>query len=122
MEIITRLRSLAKIVLTRLELHGQLVNVEWAEERQRLQQLMAISLLGFIFLFCTFLFIGFLPVALTWGTAYRIHTIAAMLLFYVVGFGVCAYRFACLAARSSATFAATREEVAADLALIRSQL
>lgn len=122
MEIITRLRSLAKIVLTRLELHGQLVSVEWAEERQRLQQLMAISLLGFIFLFCTFLFIGFLAVALTWGSDYRIHTIAAVLLFYVVGFGVCAYRFVCLAARSSATFAATREEVAADLALIRSQL
>ncbi len=59
MEIITRLRAMAKIVLTRLELHGQLVSVEWAEERQRLQQLIAIALLGFIFLFCAFLFIGF---------------------------------------------------------------
>lgn len=122
MEIITRLRAMAKIVLTRLELHGQLVSVEWAEERQRLQQLLAISLLGFIFLFCTLLFVGIFAIALTWASDYRIHTIAAMLVLYTVGFGVCAYRIACLAARSSATFAATREEVAADLALIRSQL
>jgi uncharacterized membrane protein YqjE len=122
MEIINRLRSMAKMMLTRLELHGQLISVEWAEERQRLQQLMTISLLGFIFLFCAFLFIGFLAIALTWDSDYRIHTIIAMLVFYILGFAVCAYRFACLAARSSATFAATREEVAADLALLRSQL
>ena len=122
MEIITRLRAMAKIVLTRLELHGQLVSVEWAEERQRLQQLIATALLGFIFLFCAFLCIGFLAIALTWASDYRIHTIAFILVFYIVGFGLCAYRMACLAARSSATFAATREEVAADLALIRSQL
>lgn len=50
MEIIKRLRSVAKIVLTRLELHGQLASVEWAEERHRLLQLLAFSLLGFIFL------------------------------------------------------------------------
>lgn len=122
MEIINRLRSLAKIVLTRLELHGQLVGVEWAEERQRLQQLLAISVLGCVFLFCAFLFIGFLAIALTWASEYRIHAIAAILLFYILGFAVCAYRFVCLVARSSATFAATREEIAADLALLRSQL
>jgi uncharacterized membrane protein YqjE len=122
MEIIKRLRSMAKIVLTRLELHGELISVEWAEERQRLQQLLAISLLGFIFLFCALLFVGIFAIALTWTSDYRIHTIAVMLALYTVGFGVCAYRFTCLAARGSATFAATREEVAADLALIRSQL
>lgn len=122
MEIITRLRAMAKIVLTRLELHGQLVSVEWAEERQRLQQLLAISLLGFIFLFCALLFVGIFAIALTWASDYRIPTIAGMLTVYTIGFGFCAYRVLQLAARSSATFAATREEVAADLALIRSQL
>lgn len=122
MEILKRLRSMAKIVLARLELHGQLVSVEWAEERQRLQQLFAVSLLGFIFLLCAFLFIGFFVVALAWASDYRLHAIAAMLVFYIVGCCVCVYRVVSLAARSSASFAATREEVAADLALIRSQL
>lgn len=122
MEIIQRLRSMAKILLIRLELHGQLVSVEWAEERNRLQQLLAITLLGFICLFCVLLFVGVFAIALSWATDYRIHTIAVMLALYTVGFCLCAYRFSVLAARGSATFAATREEVAADIALIRSQL
>lgn len=122
MQIIKRLRSVAKIVLTRLELHGQLVCVEWAEERQRLVQLVAVSLMGFIFLFCAILFIGIFAIALSWATDYRIHVIGAMFAIYVLGFCFCAYRVGLLAARSAETFAATREEVAADLALIRSRL
>lgn len=122
MEIIQRLRSMAKILLTRLELYGQLVSVEWEEERKRLRQLLVITLLGFICLFCAILFVGIFAIALSWATEYRIITIAVMFALYSVGFCLCAYRFSVLAARSSATFAATREEIAADMALIRSQL
>lgn len=122
MDLIQRLRSMAKILLTRLELHGQLVSVEWEEERKRLRQLLAITLLGFICLFCAILFVGIFAIALSWATEYRIITIAVMFALYSAGFFLCAYRFSVLAARSSATFAATREEIAADMALIRSQL
>lgn len=122
MEIIKRLRSMAKMVLTRLELHGQLVSVEWAEERQRLLQLLIISLFCFIFIFCALLFIGVFVIALSWATDYRIHAIGLMLALYILGFCLCAYRISILVSRSSSSFAATREEVAADLALIRSQL
>ncbi len=122
MEIIKRLRTMAKIALTRLELHGQLVSVEWAEEKVRLQQLMIASLFGFIFLFCLFLFAGILAVALSWTSDYRTLTIAGVLAGYAVGLCLCAYWVIQIAARSSATFSAAREEIAADLALIRSQL
>lgn len=122
MEIIKRLRSMAKMLLTRLELHGQLVCVEWAEEKQRLRQLLVVSLLGFVFLFCGLLFVGIFAIALSWATDYRIHVIGGMLALYILGFCLCAYQFSILTERSSASFAATREEVAADLALIRSQL
>ncbi len=122
MEIIKRLRSMAKITLTRLELHGQLISVEWAEERQRLQQLLVISLLGFILLICALLFVGVFAIALSWATDYRIHVIGVMLALYFLGFCLCAYKFSVLIERSSASFAASREEVAADLALIRSRL
>lgn len=122
MEIIKRLRSMAKIALIRLELHGQLMRVEWAEERQRLLQLLAISLLGFIFLICALLFVGVFAIALSWATDYRIHVVGGMLALYSLGFCLCAYRFSILVERSTASFAASREEVAADLALIRSQL
>lgn len=122
MEIIKRLRSMAKIAITRLELHGQLISVEWAEERQRLQQLLVISLLGFILLICALLFVGIFAIALSWATDYRIHVIGAMFALYILGFCLCVYKFSALIGRSSASFAASREEVAADLALIRSQL
>jgi uncharacterized membrane protein YqjE len=121
-EIIQRLRSIAKILLVRLELHGQLVSVEWAEERNRLQQLFVVGLLGFICFFCAIFFMGIFAIALSWTTEYRIMTIAAMFALYTAGFCLCVYRVSVLVARSSATFAATREEIAADMALIRSQL
>ena len=122
MEIIQRLRSMAKIVFAQLELHGKLASVEWAEEKNRLQQLFAISILGFAFLLSALLFAGFFAVALSWATEYRLVTIAAVFALYSVGFGVCIYRISILAARGSNTFAATREELAADLALLRGQL
>lgn len=122
MEIIRRARALFKILLTRLELHGQLISVEWAEERLRLQQLGVVILLAFIFLFCALLFIGIFAVALSWGTEYRNYAIGAVFLAYMLGFCICAYRIKVLVVRSSKTFSATREEIAADLDLIRSRL
>ena len=122
MEIIQRLRSMAKIVFAQLELHGKLASVEWAEEKNRLQQLFAISILGFAFLLSALLFAGFFAVALSWATEYRLVTIAAVFVLYSLGLGVCIYRISILAARGSNTFAATREELAADLTLLRGQL
>ena len=122
MEIIQRLRALAKIVFAQLELHGKLAQVEWAEEKNRLQQLFIVAVVGFACLLCALLFAGFFVVALSWATEYRLITIAAMFTFYGAGLGLCVYKLNQLSARGSATFAATREEVAADLALVRSQL
>jgi uncharacterized membrane protein YqjE len=121
-EIIQRLRALAKIFFVQLELHGKLAKVEWAEEKIRLQQLFIMAGVGFACLLCALLFAGFFVIALSWDTEYRLITIAAMFGFYSLVLGFCIYRIAILAARGSITFAATREEIAADLALIRSQL
>lgn len=122
MDIIQRLRALAKIVFAQLELHGQLAQVEWAEEKNRLQQMLAAAVLGFVCLLCALLFAGFFAVVLSWETEYRLITLAAIFLLYSAGVGLCVYKIIRLSARGSATFAATREEVAADLALLRSQL
>lgn len=59
MEIIQRLRSIAKILFAQLELHGKLAKVEWAEEKNRLQQLIATLVVGFSCLLCALLFAGF---------------------------------------------------------------
>jgi uncharacterized membrane protein YqjE len=122
LDIIQRLRSLAKILFVQLELHGKLAKVEWAEEKSRLQQLVIFGVIGFVCLLCALLFAGFFAVALSWDTNYRLVTIAGVFLFYSLVLGYSIYRMSVLAARGSMTFAATREEIAADLALIRSQL
>jgi uncharacterized membrane protein YqjE len=122
LEIIQRLRTLAKIVFVQLELHGKLAKVEWAEEKSRLQQLFIFGGISFACLLCALLFAGFFVVALSWDTDYRLITIAGVFLFYSLALGYCIYRISVLAARGAETFAATREEIAADLALIRSQL
>ena len=122
MEIIQRLRALAKIVFAQLELHGKLAQVEWAEEKNRLLQMFAVTVVAFACLLCALLFAGFLAVALSWATDYRIITIVGVFVFYSAGLGLCVYRLNLLSARGSTTFAATREEVAADVALLRSQL
>lgn len=122
LEIIQRLRALAKIVFAQLELHGKLAKVEWAEEKHRLQQLFITALVAFSCLLCALLFAGFFVIALSWDTDYRLIAIAGTFGFYSLVLGYCIYRFSLLAARGSLTFAATREEVAADLALLRSQL
>jgi uncharacterized membrane protein YqjE len=122
LDIIQRFRSIAKVLFAQLELHGQLARVEWAEEKNRLQQMIAISIVGFACLLCALLFAGFIVAALSWATDYRIIAIAAMFSLYIMGLGLCVYRFNILSARSSATFSATREEIAADLELMRSRL
>jgi len=122
LEIIQRLRALAKILFVQLELHGKLAKVEWAEEKNRLQQLFTMAGVGFACLLCALLFAGVFVVALGWDSDYRLVTIAAMFGLYSLGLAYCIYRISVLAARGAITFAATREEIAADLALIRSQL
>lgn len=122
MEVIQRLRTTAKIIIERLELHGKLISVEWAEEKQRLAQLLVVLLLGMSCMFCLILFVGVLTVALGWATEYRIITIATILSLYAAGLVLCVYRFRILVFRGANAFAATREEISADLALIRSQL
>lgn len=122
MEIIQRLRSSAKTLLVQCELHGRLAAVEWQEEKARLQQLVAMTLLGFLCLLCCMIFIGLFIVAIAWHTEYRILSIGGVMVLYATGVLLSYIRIKSLVELGSATFAATREEIAADIALIRSRL
>jgi len=100
-------------------LHAELAGVEWQEEKSRLLRMLAIALLGFACLLCTLLFAGGLALAATWDTAYRLSTLAAL----IILFGCCtvaAWRsFQAQAALGSQSFAASREEFAADTAVLK---
>lgn len=122
MEIIQRLRASAAIVLMQMELHGRLASIEWQQEKNRLQQLLIFSVLGLIFFTCCLFCIGLLVITLGWPTDYRLHIIAGVILFYAAGGALCYYRCKYFSAQGASAFAGTRAELAADIALIRSQL
>lgn len=116
------LRSAGSELSTQAALHGQLMRVEWEEEKGRLLQMLAMMILAFVCGLCIFVFIGVLVLAISWDTAYRIHCLVALITLYALGVGFAYYKIRQLAARSSQAFIATREELAADIALIKSKL
>lgn len=107
-------------LLTQAGLHGQLARLEWAEEKSRLHRMLITGLLGFASLLSSMVFIGILVMATTWDTAYRLPAITAVVVVYGLAAGFAWRRLRSLSAQGEEAFAATREELAADIALLRS--
>ena len=122
LDIVRLLRSAGGALLAQLALHGKLASVEWEEEKNRLQQMFIITLFGFVCVLCILFFTGAVVLAFSWETPYRIHAIVSLIAIYGIGVFIAWRRFQTLAALSGNAFAATREELAADIALIRSKL
>src|SRR5689334_25210261 len=74
------LRAAGGSLFSQAQLHAELTGVEWQEEKNRLLRMLAIALLGFACLLCTLLFAGGLALATAWETAYRVPTLAALVL------------------------------------------
>ena len=119
---IRTLRSAGGALIDQVALHGQLAQVEWGEEKNRLLRMLAGAVLGFACLLCVMLSLGVLALALCWETVYRIPSAALLVALYGLGIGFAWRRFAALSALGGQSFAATRVELAADLALLRSKL
>lgn len=119
---IRTLRSAGGALFAQAALLGQLAQVEWAEERARLLSMMVFALLGFAALLCLMICAGALVLASVWETAYRLHV--AMILLVIYGFiaGLAWRRLQALAAIGSHSFAATRAEFSADMALLKGKL
>lgn len=107
-------------LLTQAGLHGQLARLEWAEEKSRLQGMLIAGLVGFASLLSSMIFIGILVMATTWDTVYRLPAIIAVVVVYGLATGFAWRRLHSLSARGKDAFAATRQEFAADMALLRS--
>jgi len=122
MDVIRILRHAGGALFAQASLHGQMARVEWAEEKNRLLWMLVVALVGFSCLLCLMLFIGVLVLALSWQTAYQIPAMIALVAVYGFGTAIACWRFQILSALSSNTFAVTREELAADIAMIKSKL
>ena len=122
MRAIRTLRSAGGALFDQVALHGQLAQVEWGEEKNRLLKMLVGAVLGFAGLLCVILSLGALALALCWETVYRIPVAAVLVALYGLATGFAWRRLVALSALSGQSFAATRVELAADLALLRSKL
>jgi uncharacterized membrane protein YqjE len=116
------LRSAGGALLDQAILHGELARVEWAQEKQRLLQMIANALASYMCLLCTLIFAGALVLAVCWGTVYRVPAAGALTALYALGTAVSWRRFRALSALGGQSFAATRAELAADMVLLRGRL
>jgi len=115
-------RSAGGALCTQAALYGKLAGIEWQEEKIRLLKMFLFGLIGFACALCFMLFIGLLVVVLSWETNYRILALTSLIAIYGFGIGFAWLRFEDMSARNKLSFAATREELAIDLALIKSRL
>lgn len=122
LQALTMLRSASSALVAQATLHTQLALVEWEEEKQRLSKMLIFTLMGFAFFLCLLFFAGAFVVALSWDTQFRIPVFLTLIICYALAALWAGFRIKTLAALSSNTFAATRTEIAADIALIKSVL
>lgn len=116
------LRSAGRALFAQAALHGQLASVEWQAEKHRLLHMLLAAVLGCVCLLALVLLGSALVLAWSWATPYRMPVVLALLLLHSLGIALAGYRLHRLVARGGPSFAATRAELAADLALFKSTL
>lgn len=122
LQLLNIVRSASGAFFAQASLHAQLAQVEWEEEKQRLAKMFAFTLVGFACFLCLIFFTGALTLAIVWDTHYRIPVFIFLLFCYAGGIVWAGFQLKKLAALSENSFAATRAEIAADVALIKSVL
>lgn len=119
LDVVRIVRLAGGALFDQARLHGQLAGIEWQENKNRLLKMVAAALLGFACLLCALLFAGGLALAATWETAYRVPALAALVITFSCGAFAAWHRFQAWSALADQSFAASREELAADAALLR---
>ena len=84
-ELLRIVRTAGGALLLQAGLHGQLLRVEWAQEKARLRKLVMASLLGFVCLLGLLAALGTLLLAVYWDTPYRIRAVSALVAIYGLG-------------------------------------
>lgn len=122
LDVVRVLRSAGPALLTQAGLHGDLIRVEWAAEKERIVRLVAAAFIALVALLCVLLTVGALVLAFSWDTPYRTAVAAGLVIVYAAIATIAWQRFKVHTSRGGEAFAATREELAEDMALIRSHL
>jgi uncharacterized membrane protein YqjE len=120
--IVQMLGSAGEDFLAQASLHRQLVAIEWQQEKVRLTGMLTTFLLGFCCFLCLMIFISAIVILLTWNTEYQVISLMTLGTLYTLGAYLAWKRFMRAANRTEGAFAATRAEIAADLAMIKSKI
>lgn len=106
-------------LVTQLSLHGQLLYLEWQQEKRRLQRLMLCSVLSIGFGFLALLFAGFAVLYVNRNTEHFlafIWALPALFSFVAISLFFITRR---VGQKNQAAFSASRQEIMADIALLR---
>jgi uncharacterized membrane protein YqjE len=122
LDVVRVLRSAGSSLLTQAGLHSQLARVEWVAEKSRILSMLVAALVAVVGLVCTLLMAGVIALAFSWETRFRIPVAIGVIFAYAAIAGFAWYRLKADSARGRDAFAGTREEIRADVALIRSRL
>ncbi len=122
LDVVRMLRAAGAVLVSQAGLHGQLLQLEWEAEKSRIIGMLVAVAVIVIGLFCALLTLGALVLVFTWDTRYRIPATIAVLLAYAGTAAFAWYRLRVLSARGRDAFSASREELSADLELLKSRL
>ena len=115
-------RSAGGALLVQAGLHAQLLRIEWAETKGRLLKMLLATLVGLACLLGLMAATAVLLLAVCWNTPYRIPAVLALITLYGLGVALAWRQFQMQSTLNAESFAATRVELAEDLALLRSHL
>jgi len=115
-------RTAGGALLVQAGLHAELLRIEWAEEKGRLQNMILAMLFGFACLLGLMLALGALLLSVCWDTSYRIPAAGGLMALYGLGIAFAWRRLQTQSGLGTQSFSASRTELAADVELLGSQL
>lgn len=109
-------------LLTQLGLHSQLIQLEWQQEKRRLQWIMLVSALSMSFVLLACLFAGFALLYLNRFNPHFSLFVWLLPVVFIVLAASCFFLVQQLGKKGQSAFSACYEELKTDLQLIRRQL
>lgn len=122
LSILQALRSAGSGVLSLVSLYLDLAQVEWALEKARITSLLTTILTGFAFLLSGLTAATVIICVLSWETPFRGIAITGLVFFYTAALAIIWRRVNALLAVRHSAFGTLRDELATDMAMIKSAI
>lgn len=122
MDILRTVKSFGNTLGAQAGLYSQLLQLELEQEKKRLMHTCILAAIVLMSFWCFMLFAGVLLLAFVWESQYRIATIGGLVALFLAVTLIAVWRIKVLHERSGQAFASIRQELAADIAVIKSQL